>query len=291
VTTTDRVEPLYSVSALTVPDSSFAEELELVGRSTATGIGLWEGKFAELPDDEVEAALRGSGLRATLCLPQVWSILPNARFADPPEPAARIAAICRSVERLARFDPVAVMVTPGAQGELARPDAEAIMVEGLTEITRCAERAGVKIAVEPIRPSSDGFISSFAEALDYRDRIGSDSLAIAVDIWHLWDGPRFRELLAQRVDAIAGVQVNDWREPTRTRSDRVLPGAGVAGVAETIAVLLRAGYTGWYDLEVMSDRDLPDSLWALAPQELLRRADRCFAQVWQSARSIAGTDV
>jgi len=280
-------EPRYAVSALSVPRNSFAEDVDQISATGGTGIGLWEGKLPPGQDEASVAALAGAGLTATLCLPQVWSIMPNVRFNDPPDPADRVELICRSVERLAAFSPVAVMVTPGAAGE--RPDDEAygIIVSGLRRITERAEKVGVRVALEPIRASSDGFIESFGRALRVLDDVGLDGLGVALDIWHTWDDPELLSLIAARADAILGVQLNDWRDPTRVRSDRVLPGDGVAGVPGILAALIRAGYTGWYELEVMSDESLDDSLWGIPHRELLQRAADRFQSVWRDAVALA----
>ena len=49
------------------------------------------------------------------------------------------------------------------------------------------------------------------------------------------------------------MHINDYRSPTRGFADRLLPGDGVADVAAILRALDRAGWTGYYDLEVFSD--------------------------------------
>lgn len=280
--------PRYAVSVLSVPRNSFADDVAQISATGATGIGLWEGKLPPGRDDASAAALAGAGLTATLCLPRVWSIMPNTRFNDPPDPADRVELICRSVERFAAFGPVAVMVTPGDAA--GRPDAEAydIIVSGLRRITENAAKVGVPVALEPIRASNDGFIESFGRALRVLDDVGLDGLGIALDVWHTWDDPDLLPLIGGHADAILGVQVNDWRDPTRARSDRVLPGEGVADVPGIVAALIRAGYKGWYELEVMSDETLDGSLWAIPHERLLERAAERFEAVWREALARVG---
>jgi sugar phosphate isomerase/epimerase len=280
--TTRLPDPLYSVSELTTLPDTFQTDLEQYARTGADGIGLWEGKLAGLSDAAALDAFRASGLRASLCLPQVWSLMPNPRFAEPAEPAERIAGIVRSLDRLAPFAPAAVMVTPG--GALSRPADEAhrIIVGGLRQITAAAAQLGLRIALEPIRKSSSGFISSFDQAVRVIEEVGSDHLGVVLDIWHVWDDPELRSSIASHAALIYGVQVNDWRDPTRAPSDRVLPGEGIADVPGLMSTLIAAGFDGWYDLEIMSE-GFDDSLSRLPSGELLTRARGRFLAAWAEA--------
>jgi sugar phosphate isomerase/epimerase len=84
-----------------------------------------------------------------------------------------------------------------------------------------------------------------------------------------------------------GVHVADWREPTRGWADRVLPGEGVAPLPEILGALERAGWDGYYDLEVFSDNGTfgnawPDSLWEVPADELARRGREAFEQTWDA---------
>ncbi len=86
--------------------------------------------------------------------------------------------------------------------------------------------------------------------------------------------------------------MNDWREPTRGWADRVLPGDGVADVPAILAALERAGWDGYYDLEIFSDNGAfgtayPDSLWDVEPAELVRRSRESFTQCWEERRVAA----
>src|SRR5262249_21069395 len=84
---------------------------------------------------------------------------------------------------------------------------------------------------------------------------------------------------------IVGVHVNDWRDPTRGWADRVLPGDGVADLPPILGALDRAGWSGFYDLEIFSDNGAfgnayDDSLWQVQPTELARRAREGFTACW-----------
>jgi sugar phosphate isomerase/epimerase len=276
----------YSVSEFSTPHNSFREDLDQFRRTGATGIGLWEGK---LKSDERVAAPRlvaDAGLRATFCVPAVWSFLPSALSPEPSKPEARVEMMLRSIDWLAGLEPAAIVVTPGAYSNLAPATADAAIEIGLTRVVSAAADAGVVLAFEPIRR---GAVSTFARSLDLLDQIGASHVPVLVDVWHLWDEPGLHEMLASHIDRVAGIQVNDWREPTRGWTDRALPGEGNGALRDVLATAVRAGFDGWYDLEVFSDDgtyvvDYPDSLWHLPHVEMLRRAYEGFSKNWEQAR-------
>src|SRR5262249_53777497 len=89
--------------------------------------------------------------------------------------------------------------------------------------------------------------------------------------------------IAEHADRFVGVHVADWREPTRSWCDRVLPGTGAAGLPALLAAVEAAGWNGFYDVEIFSDNGAfgdawPDSLWDVPADELARRAQEAVAR-------------
>jgi sugar phosphate isomerase/epimerase len=180
----------------------------------------------------------------------------------------------------------------GPKGNHDLESAREIAVSGLQRVAQAAADVGATIAIEPMHSSiADlySFITDLPGAIALLDDIGAPNTGVLVDVWHLWDTTGLLEDIRRYVDRIVGVHVNDWREPTRSWGDRVLPGDGVADVRGILGALDGAGYRGWYELEIFSDdgmfgNDFEDSLWKLDPVELLREGRRRFDQVWQSRR-------
>jgi sugar phosphate isomerase/epimerase len=283
--------PLYSVSQFTTPHNSFADDVEQVARTGGDGLSIWEAKLgAPEEDDAARALLSDAGLRAGLCVPASWSVFSSRLSPTPETPEDRSVAIRDSIARLAAFDPVCVLVTPGSAPGYERGEAMEIVKRTMGEVLEAAAEHGVTIGLEPIRASSFGFIHSFEGALELRAELGDPNLKVIWDVWHGWDEPDIHTLLTENVDALIGVQVNDWRQPPRVWTDRLLPGDGVADVVGLLRTIENAGYQGWYDLEVFSDdgsyvERLPDSLWLMPHEEMLQMAHDKFLAVWNQATS------
>ena len=248
----------------------------------ADAIGVWEFKL----DDDAAAldALEASGLGSAASIPAVPSILPLPLMEGPDDPQARIDALCESVHRLAAFRPSGIVCLTGPG------DDRDTVVEGLRVIAAEAERAGVRIGLEPVnRIGGENWtmISSLGEAVELLEEADHAALGIQVDTWHLWNTPNVADEIAQHVDRFVGVHVADWREPTRSWADRVVPGEGVAGLPRLLGALEAAGWDGYYDVEIFSDNGTfgnawPDSLWDVPAEGLARRAREGFEAVWEA---------
>src|SRR5260221_13148939 len=74
-------EPPVSVSECTTFPRSFAEDVAAYREGDADGIVIWRFKLEGGRDKENLAVWRDSGLRATVCVPEVPSIYPDGYFA------------------------------------------------------------------------------------------------------------------------------------------------------------------------------------------------------------------
>jgi len=295
VTRESTSSPLFSVSQVSTLPAGFADDVRAYAAGGADGIGIWELKLGDGPDDEALERLAASGLGRASAVPAVPSILPLPLIPGPDDPQARIDALCASVHRLAAFEPGAVLVFTGPAGGRDLDEARAVALEGMRTIAREAESAGVRLALEPFQREgieSWSLLNTLSDAAELIAEAGSPALGIQFDTWHLWNTPDVLEEIERYGHLIVGVHVNDWRDPTRGWADRVLPGDGVAPLRELLGALDGAGWDGFYDLEVFSDNGTfgdayPDSLWDVEPVELVRRARRGFVQCWEERRVAA----
>jgi sugar phosphate isomerase/epimerase len=278
------IRPPFSISQITTLTASFADDVRAYAAAGADAIGVWELKLPDGGDTEALEVLAGSGLGSAAAVPAIPSILPLPLMDGPNEPQARIEAICASVHRLAAFRPTGIVCLTGPG-----PDRDTV-VEGLRVIAGEAQHAGVRIGLEPInRIGGEDWtmISSLNEAVALLDDADHPALGLQFDTWHLWNAPNVVEEIGQYADRFVGVHVADWREPTRTWADRVLPGDGVADLPTLLGALEAAGWNGYYDVEIFSDNGSfgnawPDSLWDASAEELALAAKDAFTRVWEA---------
>ncbi|MDP2710456.1 MAG: sugar phosphate isomerase/epimerase [Solirubrobacteraceae bacterium] len=279
--------PSFSVCQLTLSETSFEEDLEICRRTGVPGLGIDAGKLTG--DDELLRELMARhAVRASLCVPSPMSLLPLTHVPGPDDPAERLAAIRADLERLARFRPATVFVLTGGRGSLSEDAARELVVSGLRELAQLAGELGVTLSLEPMRESFRAdwtLVCGLDETVELLDEAGGD-IEILYDAWHMWDGPDALELTERYASRIAGVHVADYRVPTRSQLDRVLPGDGAADLAGVFAALQRGGFDGWYDLEVFS-QGYPDSLSERDPVEWIAAGKRGFERIWEQSHSPA----
>jgi sugar phosphate isomerase/epimerase len=259
--------PRYSISQITTVGLSFADDLDAYRAAGAEGIGIWEMK---LGDDSLER-FRGSGLEAAAAVPEVPSILPLPLMEGPGDPEERVEAIRAGIRRLAPFDPPCVLFLTGPG------DDRETVTEGIRAIADEGERAGVRVALEPIQREFAHFWTmptSLEEAVQLLDEAGRPDVGLVYDVWHLWNQPH--EQIERHRDRIVAVHISDRRDPTRNTNDRVLPGDGSIEFGPILEALR---WDGLYDLEIFSDPELPGSLWREDPRELARRGVETLSSV------------
>jgi sugar phosphate isomerase/epimerase len=264
--------------------STFANDVRAYNAAGVDGIGVWELKLADGGDGEALELLDASGLGSAAAVPAVPSILPLPLMEGPEEPQERIEAICASVHRLAAFGPSSIVCLTGPG------DDRETVVAGLRTIGDEAESAGVRVGLEPVnRIGGENWtiITSVPEAVELLEEADHPVLGIQFDTWHLWNTPTLLDDIDRYHDRFVGVHVSDWRDPTRSWADRVLPGEGVAALSPILGALDRAGWDGFYDLEIFSDNGTfgnawPDSHWDVPAEELARAGKDAFERAWET---------
>jgi sugar phosphate isomerase/epimerase len=273
--------PRFAISQITTLPASFEDDLRAYREAGAEGIGIWEIKLREGEEEAQLAALRESGLASTAAIPAVPSIAPLP-IPGPDDPAERVDAYCAGLRRLAPFEPTAVVLLTG-------PGEREVVVGGLRTIAAEARMLGLTIALEPysrFEGEQWTIVNTLAEGAGLIDEAGvADSVGLLFDTWHLWDSELEADLDAH-ARRIVGVHVCDVRDPTRSFADRLLPGDGVAEIPRILGLVDRAGWDGFYELEIFSDNGAfghahPDSLWDVPADELARRGREAFLACWE----------
>jgi sugar phosphate isomerase/epimerase len=277
-------QPRFSISQVSTLAASFDDDLRAYTEAGVDGIGIWELK---LGDGSLEA-FRASGLGSATAVPTVPSVHRLPLLPGPDTVRGRVDTLMRSLEVLAPYAPPAILCFTG-------PGDRETAVRGVREIAREAERLGLRLAVEPFQREgieSWSILNTLGDAAEFVDEVGSEAVGIQFDVWHLWNTADVLDEIPRHAHLIAGVHVNDWREPTRGWADRVLPGDGVADLPALLGVLEDVGWDGFYDLEIFSDNGAfgsayPDSLWDLDAAALARRGRDAFFHTWSKRRATA----
>jgi sugar phosphate isomerase/epimerase len=184
--------------------------------------------------------------------------------------AQSIAETHRALDDAAELGARQLVVYTAPKGAGERTDPIHLRAVLETVLPAAIDR-GVKLALEPFHPFlsvARSALVTLRSAMDIVDAVGSAWLGVAVDSYHVaWD-PDFAEVLRRDGRHIASVHLADWVTPQENvLRARALPGEGVIDFRSFLDAVEGAGYTGPFELEVLTDRfesvDIERSLRAL----------------------------
>ena len=286
-------EFLYSVNCWGTPKNNSLEDIEQSAAVGAQAVGLWEGKFRDGEDNAIADALKRHNLRGGFVMPHHWTILPAPiDHGGDVDWKTKCDWIAKSIKRLARFDPVGIMVGPGVTGDPNRRQGPVEHVaRGLEIVADAAADYGLRIAFEPLGLRRGSAVSTIPETIALFDMAGRKNVDILFDVWHSWPDENVHAHLRRNVHRVAGVQVSDVRVPERSNFDRVFPGEGRNICTPFVATLIDAGFKGWFDFEVFSDdgregHKYEDNLWAMPHGDFLKRGRKAFDDVFANAKKM-----
>jgi sugar phosphate isomerase/epimerase len=253
---------LLSLNTATVKNQwTLAQAIDGCARHGVRGIAPWRDKLAEMGLKQAAKAIKANGLTVTgLCRGGFFTAKDwqddNRRAI---EEAHELGAQCL------------VLVVGGLpEGSKDLPSARERVKEGISRMLPEALKAKVPLAIEPLHPmqaAERACINTLEQALDVCDALG-DGLGVAVDVYHLWWDPKLEQQIKRAgKKRILAYHICDWLVPTRDLlNDRGMMGDGVIDLPRIRAWVEAAGYAGFHEVEIFSERDW----WQRDPDEVLR---------------------
>lgn len=166
---------------------------------------------------------------------------------DPERRRDAVANLRTQLSVIAELGGTAAM-TPASYGMFSRrlppfipPRDEAgdrsVLLDGLGELGRHAEREGVRILLEPLNRYEDHMVNRLEQAVELAEATGLDSVGVVADAYHMnIEEPHPPTALLAAAAKLVHVQVSD--------SNRLEPGAGHLDWPAFLGALHRIGYTG-----------------------------------------------
>lgn len=220
-----------------------------------TGITVWRNVLENKNPEKVKQCLDDNGM-------QVVSLCRGGFFPSVSK-KKREAAITDNLlaieQARALGAPLIVLVCGADHGQSLAESREQI-AEGIIRILPDAEKAGVKLAVEPLHPVFAGdrsAINTLKQANDLAELINSPSVGVAIDVYHLWWDPALEEEIKRCGDMnrLFAFHISDWKVPvTDVLNDRGLMGEGCIDIPEIRSWVEAAGFTGFHEVEIFSEK-------------------------------------
>ena len=200
---------IFSLSEISTVGASFEDDVKAYAAAGFDAIGVWEFK---LPDDDDAnlALLEAHGLRVSVCVPSVPSVLQlaipgNGRATEPCRPnrcSSWLRHAARPLRTGVRRLPCGASWCAVDRGRHGDP------VDGLRAIAGAAKAAAVRIGFEPVHVTqheSTGFVNSLHHADAVLAAADSpEEVGILFDAYHLWDDPAVLPWIAGNARRIVG---------------------------------------------------------------------------------------
>jgi sugar phosphate isomerase/epimerase len=172
--------------------------------------------------------------------------------------------------------PMIVLVCGAVPGQ-ALDESRKQIADGIAATLPLAEDYNIRLAIEPLHPlyaDDRSAINTMASANEVCDRLDHPLVGIAADVYHIWWDPYLAEQIriTGEKNRLFAYHVCDWMTPTTDLlNDRGLMGEGCIPLEEIRAMVEKAGFTGFNEVEVFSDR-----WWARDQDEFLTEIKKAY---------------
>ena len=233
------------VSGMAATSWALPEEIAMYRRTGTDLVGLQCGKVAAFGVPALRDLLAEHDVRL--------GYLVHAFTAHPDDEsgwAEQLAAAQAGIVDAGTLGADLVYLTSGPSAHLTWEEAADRFAERITAVVATAGEYGVRLGVENTLPfrCDLSFTHTARSALALADRCG---IGICLDLYCCWQEQGLTDLVRERVAQIELLQVSDFRVGTSTFPNRWVPGDADLPMAGLLATVLRAGYPGIVDVELL----------------------------------------
>lgn len=225
--------------------SGFWRELDARRVTLVSDLVLREGVSA------VQAALGADGRKVELI---VHPFIPGRHLDAGPEcwPEAR-QTLSRVIEHATALGARSIQLLTGGHGILTWEQAAEAFREAIAPCVTQARGAGIALIVE----NASALYADVNITHTLRDVLTLADIAdvgVCVELFGCWVEPGLRDILGRAMPRCGIVQVCDYVYGDRALPSRAVPGDGAIPIRRIMEWILRAGYRGAFDLELIGPR-------------------------------------
>lgn len=271
-----------SMNEVTTFRWSLEEDVENYCRAGYRSIGVWRHKLADYDEEQAVDLILGGGLNVSnLACAGGFTGLGGVSFRD------GIEDVLSAVRLAAKLQAGCLVVHPGGRNNHTARHAFRLLRAALDELLPMAEHCEVPLALEPMHAAcaaSWTFLTDFECVCELVREYHTPYLKLACDTYHFPWAETERGVLSEIAEHIGVVYLADRREPPSIDHDRCPLGRGQLPLADIVATLVEAGYTGSFDVRLMGP-DIEHRDYGL----LLKQSQQVFAELVQASisRSLA----
>lgn len=164
-----------------------------------------------------------------------------------------------AIEQAAAVGAPLIVLVCGSDKEQSLEKSREQIMDSIIRILPFAEKAGIRLAIEPLHPMYAGdrsAVNTIKQANDMAAQINSGWVGVAVDVYHLWWDPELKQEISRCADNnhLFAFHVCDWKVPTVDfLNDRGLMGEGCINIPGIRSWMEFGGFTGYNEVEIFSN--------------------------------------
>ena len=166
----------------------------------------------------------------------------------------------RAIDEAAALGAPLIVLVCGADPEQPLATSRQQIRDGIEAVLPYAEEHRIRLAIEPLHPmyaDTRSAINTLGQANDMAEAIDSPWVGVAVDVYHLWWDENLQTEIMRcgRKGHLFAYHICDWNVPTVDMlNDRGLMGEGCINVPEISRWVAEAGFKGFHEVEIFSQR-------------------------------------
>lgn len=262
------------VHTITTKPWSIEESMDAFAEAGVGGITVWRNTLDGRSIQETGDRIRSNGLEiVSLC---------RGGFFPADTASQRQAAIddnLKAIDEAAALGAPLIVLVCGANPNVSLTESRAQIQAGIEAVLPHAEANGVKLAIEPLHPmygDTRSAVNTMEQANDMAESIGSASVGVAVDVYHLWWDPHLEKEIKRcgANDHLLAFHICDWKFPLDDiLNDRGLMGEGCIDVPLIRSWVEEAGFSGFNEVEIFSERH-----WAKDQNQFLAEIIKAYKE-------------
>lgn len=240
-----------SINEITTFRWTFDEDVQNYKAAGIEAMGVWRQKLADYGEEKGAELLRAQEMRVSNLL---WA--GGFTGSDGHSYHEAVADAKDAIHLAQALGSPCLVLYSGSRNGHTLSHARRLFATALRELLPVAADAGITLAIEPMHVGCAEdwtFLTSLDEALALIDSLGSPYLKLAYDTYHLGHDPQNAARIGQIASHIAIVHLADGKCPPNHEQNRNCLGEGSLPLACMVGALHKAGYRGYYDVELIGE--------------------------------------
>jgi len=266
------------IHTITTKPWKLTEAVDHYAQAGVKGISVWQDSAKELGTKASGNLIRKNGM-------EVVSYVRGGFFPHSTK-AKRDKAITdnkKMIDETAELGAPMLVLVCGAEPNQVLEESRKQIQGGIEALIDHASQSKVELTIEPLHPmyaDTRSAINTLGQANDMAEALASESVGIAVDVYHLWWDPDLETQTKRCQDNgnLSAFHICDWNVPTNDMLlDRGLMGEGCIPLGRIKKWVLDAGFEGHHEVEIFSEK-----FWKEDQKEFLDRIVESYSEYWKS---------